>query len=194
MKPSPARHHASKHDAVFRAAKTVFIQRGFDGASMDEVAALAGTTKATVYAHAGSKADLFRLVVREAVELSAEKIEPVDRALPPQQSLCKFLARFVEISCWQGSVGLQRTVMIEERVIAAAIETLAAYLEETGCARPPETAAALLEAATGQRRFATLLGTRPALPLPPAPGIIQPGAMDEAISFAVERFLGNSTP
>ncbi len=106
-----ARHGGSKHEAVFRAAKAVFIQRGYDAASMDEIAALAGTTKATVYAHAGSKAALFRATLREAVELSAGKIQPPDTALDARTAIELFLARFVEIACWQGSVGLQRTAL-----------------------------------------------------------------------------------
>jgi TetR/AcrR family transcriptional repressor of mexJK operon len=198
-----SRHHGSKHEAVFRAAKAVFVQQGYDGASMDEVAALAGATKATVYSHAGSKAELFRLVVREAVHLSAEKIEPPDRELALDAALERFLARFIEISCWEGSVGLQRTVMstldrfpehgglIDGNVVGRAVSLLAAFLEERGLESPREAAAALIGAATGQRRFATLLGVQPALPFPPLNGQIQDGAMDEAIRYAVAQVVSS---
>jgi AcrR family transcriptional regulator len=206
MKAAAARHHSSKHDAVFQAAKAVFILRGYDAASMDEVAALAGATKATVYAHAGSKAELFRQVVREAVQLSAQKIEAPDDDLPARAALERFLARFIEISCWQGSAGLQRTVlstldrfpehgnMIHEQILAKAVGTLAVYLQKRGHACHSEEAAALIEAATGQRRYATLLGVLPALPHPPVPGMIQDGAMDEAIGHAVDWFLALQRP
>ena len=201
-----ARHGGSKHEAVFRAAKAVFIERGYDAASMDEIAALAGTTKATVYAHAGSKAALFRSTLREAVELSAAKIVPPDAALEPRTAIELFLARFVEIACWHGSVGLQRTAlaaldrfpehgaMIMEQVVDKATAALATYLEQCGIRQAAEMAAVLIEAATGRRRFATLMGMVSPLPAPPVAGRIQEGAMDEAIRFAVSTFLLGNAP
>lgn len=201
-----ARHGGSKHEAVFRAAKAVFIQRGYDAASMDEIAALAGTTKATVYAHAGSKAALFRATLREAVELSAGKIQPPDAAHDARTAIELFLARFVEIACWQGSVGLQRTAlaaldrfpehgaMIMEQVVVPATDALAYYLEQRGIEHHREKAAMLIEAATGRRRFATLMGMVAPLAAPPVVGRVQEGAMDEAIRFAVSSFLRANAP
>lgn len=47
------------HAAVLDAAEQVFLRDGYVGASMDEVARLAGASKQTVYKHFGSKERLF---------------------------------------------------------------------------------------------------------------------------------------
>lgn len=47
------------HAAVLAAAEEVFLRDGYVGASMDEVARLAGASKQTVYKHFGSKQQLF---------------------------------------------------------------------------------------------------------------------------------------
>jgi AcrR family transcriptional regulator len=50
-------------DAMLDAAETVFAKKGFGGASMEEIAAEAGFSRATVYARFGSKEDLLRAVL-----------------------------------------------------------------------------------------------------------------------------------
>ncbi|MDE2508625.1 MAG: helix-turn-helix transcriptional regulator, partial [Planctomycetota bacterium] len=52
-----------RRDRIVWAAKRVFLELGLDAASMDDVAARAGTTKPTVYAHFKSKDELFSAVV-----------------------------------------------------------------------------------------------------------------------------------
>jgi TetR/AcrR family transcriptional regulator, mexJK operon transcriptional repressor len=47
------------HAAVLDAAEQVFLRDGYVGASMDEVAKVAGASKQTVYKHFGSKERLF---------------------------------------------------------------------------------------------------------------------------------------
>ena len=49
--------------AIVEAAAVCFAARGFDGCSIDEVAAEAGVTKPTVYAHFGSKEGLCEALV-----------------------------------------------------------------------------------------------------------------------------------
>jgi TetR/AcrR family transcriptional regulator, mexJK operon transcriptional repressor len=195
------RRASSKHESVFRAAKAVFISQGYEGTSMDDVARVAGTTKATVYAHAGSKEELFRLVVEEAVALSEEKIEPVRDDLQEAEALRLHLARFVEIACWAGSVGLQRTIigtlaifpeygpLIEERVVSRVRSEMARWLDARGVEDADRAAQRLMDAATAARRFRTLYGVEPPLPAAPVKGQIQPGAMDDAIAAAVRAFL-----
>jgi len=59
---------AEKADAILEAASLQFVTHGFDGTSMDTVAAQAGVSKQTVYSHFGSKDELFVAVVRGKVE------------------------------------------------------------------------------------------------------------------------------
>ncbi len=50
------------------AAARVFSAKGFEGASVDDVATEAGYTKGAVYAHFGSKRDLFLAVARSVLD------------------------------------------------------------------------------------------------------------------------------
>lgn len=54
-----------KRAAILEAAKRLFPQHGFEGTSMDAVAAEAGVSKLTVYSHFGDKDSLFREALRE---------------------------------------------------------------------------------------------------------------------------------
>lgn len=49
----------SKRAAILEAAKRMFVAQGFDGVSMDAIAAEAGVSKLTVYSHFGDKHTLF---------------------------------------------------------------------------------------------------------------------------------------
>ena len=54
-----------KRAAILHAAKQLFPENGFDGTSMDMIAALAGVSKLTVYSHFTDKESLFGEAVRE---------------------------------------------------------------------------------------------------------------------------------
>jgi len=71
---------ASKNTAIVNAASRLFLEKGFDGASMDEVARRAGVSKQTVYSHFSSKESLFSESIHAAIakyypSLAIEKIE-----------------------------------------------------------------------------------------------------------------------
>lgn len=63
----------SKRAAILDAASKMFTQAGFEGTSMDQIAAEAGVSKLTVYSHFGDKEALFA----EAIKTYCE------RHLPP---------------------------------------------------------------------------------------------------------------
>ncbi|MEG3192415.1 TetR/AcrR family transcriptional regulator [Lysobacter sp. D1-1-M9] len=58
----------AKRAAILDAAKSMFTQYGFGGASMDQIAAEAGVSKLTVYSHFGDKETLFAAAVRAYCE------------------------------------------------------------------------------------------------------------------------------
>ncbi len=68
-----------KRAAILEAAKQMFTQGGFDGASMDQIAAAAGVSKLTVYSHYGDKEALFVAVVKSHCEqqLPSSLFEPM---------------------------------------------------------------------------------------------------------------------
>lgn len=57
-----------KHKRILAAAREVFIQHGFQAASMDLVAAVAGVSKVTIYSKFGSKQELFSAIVDDICE------------------------------------------------------------------------------------------------------------------------------
>ena len=57
-----------KGTSILDAAKRLFTTHGFDGASMDQIAAEAGVSKLTVYSHFGDKETLFAAAVKSFCE------------------------------------------------------------------------------------------------------------------------------
>ncbi|MGI8561307.1 MAG: TetR/AcrR family transcriptional regulator [Luteimonas sp.] len=58
----------TKRAAILEAAQRMFTAHGYDGASMDQIAAGAGVSKLTVYSHFGDKDALFTEAVRAVCE------------------------------------------------------------------------------------------------------------------------------
>ncbi len=56
-----------KNHAILEAASDLFLEKGFDGTSMDGVARRAGVSKQTVYSHFSSKEQLFSEAVNAAI-------------------------------------------------------------------------------------------------------------------------------
>ncbi|WP_290805668.1 TetR/AcrR family transcriptional regulator [Herbiconiux sp.] len=78
----------TKRDAILEAAVELLLAKGFGGTSMDAVAAKAGVSKTTVYAHFADKDKLFRAVMAHASSMlvpnvseaiSGEVSDPVER-------------------------------------------------------------------------------------------------------------------
>ena len=59
----PRTRSERKHAAIVAAATSVFLDRGYHGASMDELARVAAVSKQTVYKHFASKKTLFEQVM-----------------------------------------------------------------------------------------------------------------------------------
>lgn len=57
-----------KRQRILNAAKQLFLQHGYHGSSMNQIALEAGVTKLTVYNHFQDKATLFSCAVEETCE------------------------------------------------------------------------------------------------------------------------------
>ena len=64
---------ARKRTAILSAAKDIFLEQGFEGASMESIAAAADVSIMTLYRHAESKDDLFAAVIASACDPSDEE-------------------------------------------------------------------------------------------------------------------------
>src|ERR1700728_3407945 len=88
------RRRQQTRDVLLQAAAQVFAERGFHGASLDEVAAAAGFTKGAVYSNFKSKDDLFLALLEASY---ARELEEIHRTIegsevPPQERLSDFVS------------------------------------------------------------------------------------------------------
>ena len=65
-------------------ARTVFLEKGFDAASMGEIARQAGVSKGTLYVYFESKEELFEAIFEEESRAQAEQVFALDHT----QSRC----------------------------------------------------------------------------------------------------------
>jgi AcrR family transcriptional regulator len=170
-----------RRERILWAAKRVMLEKGLDEASMDDVAACAGTTKPTVYAHFKSKDELFSAVVAYIKGLFLGKLRSPDvYAAEPVEAVALFCGRFLELVCWRDAVGFQRVALaaaarspaiaraVYDTVFAEACRVLAAYLRTRKLTRSPEQhAEMLLAAATGGPLIRHLYGVDDPCPDPP---------------------------
>lgn len=110
-----ARRGDELRDHILQAAKQVFLEMGFERASMDEVARRAETSKRSLYAHYESKEKLLLAVVEYVRELHLTRLEePATYAEDPVDALTMFCARYVENTIYrQQSVQLMRLLTSE---------------------------------------------------------------------------------
>ena len=82
-------------ESLLRAATAVFARDGYAAATVESIAAEAGTTKPTLYARFGSKADLYEAAVEhEAAAIRAQLFAAYDRA--SDLSLVEFVREAVD--------------------------------------------------------------------------------------------------
>jgi TetR/AcrR family transcriptional regulator, mexJK operon transcriptional repressor len=103
-----------KAESILAAAKRAFLAAGFGAVSMDTIAREAGVSKATVYAHFGSKEELFGAVIERECEqyfdrFSAGELDPRD----VRASLMILGRRFLELILSPDAIALHRIILGE---------------------------------------------------------------------------------
>lgn len=77
-----------KYNQVLEGARAVFVAMGYERASVDEIARVAGVSKATLYSYFPEKRLLFTEVYRtEILRLADSAVELTDSSLPPERAL-----------------------------------------------------------------------------------------------------------
>lgn len=79
-RPSHRERKPYNLDALLDVAVRVFLERGYDGSSLDQVARAAGITKASIYYHARGKEDLLLRGVGRAFDAMFELVADADKA------------------------------------------------------------------------------------------------------------------
>ncbi|MBS0381741.1 MAG: TetR/AcrR family transcriptional regulator [Proteobacteria bacterium] len=105
-----------KRAAILAAAKRLFPQQGFEGTSMDAVAADAGVSKLTVYSHFGSKEALFIETVRcKCGDLLPLTLFKVDVKAPIRGQLLGVARAFFGLMMSDEALGMHRTLVASSR-------------------------------------------------------------------------------
>jgi AcrR family transcriptional regulator len=132
---------SSKRRQILDGAHKVFMDLGFDGASMGEIARAAGVSKGTLYVYFADKSALFEAIVEEEVLEQGKLAFNFDEERDVATTLMEFGQALIQLLCRPGGGSSTRTVMaIAERmpevgrrfyhnVIAHTIDRLADYLE-----------------------------------------------------------------
>ena len=116
----PTREEAERRDArLLDVATNLFMERGFDGTSIDAVAEAAGVSKPTVCAHYHDKRDLFAAVLRSRIR---RWLAPLSAAAEAQASEARpksITTTLHELSCHLLGHALAPEAATLQRVLAA---------------------------------------------------------------------------
>jgi len=131
---------SSKRRQILDGARKVFMDLGFDGASMNEIARSAGVSKGTLYVYFADKNRLFEAIVEQEAFEQGKMVFNLDPARDAETTLREFGRSYMELLCGPGGGSWIRTVMaISERmpdvgrryyanVLEKAVNRLADYL------------------------------------------------------------------
>ena len=60
---------------IFNTAVKVFSEKGYDNASIEEITAIAGVAKGSLYYHFSKKEDIFDMLIEEGLKLLRNNVE-----------------------------------------------------------------------------------------------------------------------
>jgi AcrR family transcriptional regulator len=132
---------STKRRQILDGARKVFMDLGFDGASMGEIARAAGVSKGTLYVYFADKNRLFEAIVQQETLEYAKMSFNFDPERDVPVTLRDFGQAYIQLMCRPGGGSAIRTVMsIAERmpdvgrryyenVLEKTINSLARYLE-----------------------------------------------------------------
>src|ERR1700676_2551 len=132
---------SAKRRQILDGARAVFMDLGFDGASMGVIARAAGVSKGTLYVYFADKNRLFEAIVAQESLEPSKAVFNFDPERDVTVTLREFGQAYIQLLCRPGGGSAIRTVMaIAERmpdvgrrfyedVLEKTIGRLAAYLE-----------------------------------------------------------------
>ncbi len=116
------RNTSKKRDDILKAAMRAFREEGFESASMDRIAELAGASKRTVYNYFPSKKELFSAVLDVFVK---RMISLSDIPYDPNRSIKEQLSDFIDAELslfgsteWLGLMKVLISVFIRDPLLA----------------------------------------------------------------------------
>ena len=128
-----SRRGTELREHILLAAKDVFLEMGFERASMDVVASRAATSKRSLYAHFETKDKLFLAVVELVRVLYLGRIKTPDQySSDPQEAIALFCGRFLQMLMWEPILRTCRMGIAEAgRLPEASARYYDTFFEET---------------------------------------------------------------
>ena len=163
-------------DRLLTAAAAAFAARGYDGATVEEIAASARINKAMVYYHFHDKTALYRAILVDVFQGVAQAVAPATTAGAPDDQLRAFIRGVAESTATQPhfpSMWLREIADGGRHLDATVVAEMGRVLK---------TLASILEAGRVAGVF------RPAHPLVTQMGIVAPLLMFSATAEARARF------
>jgi TetR/AcrR family transcriptional regulator, mexJK operon transcriptional repressor len=136
----PTSLNPSKREQILAGARTCFFDHGYQGASMNEIAAAAGVSKGTLYAHYADKQSLFAAVIAFECSDIAERNFVFDPHATLADSLRNLGRGLLHAILMPNAMGVFRTVVSE----AHRDPTLGAVFWDSGPRSGARSLAALL--------------------------------------------------
>jgi AcrR family transcriptional regulator len=114
----PAGQDPAKRKQIIDGARRVFIEMGFDAASMNDITRAAGVSKGTIYVYVASKEELFEaLIEEERRAIFSDLYEALERGEGIRDTLIRFGTALAAKITSDKVVHAQRTVIgIAERI------------------------------------------------------------------------------
>jgi AcrR family transcriptional regulator len=126
---SPAAEDSAKRRQIVQGAREMFLARGFDAASMSDIARAAGVSKGTLYVYFENKEQLFQAIVREECEVQAEAAFDLDhRNHDVEAVLSRLGSAYLGFICSAEKASALRTVI----AIADRMPEIGRVFYETG--------------------------------------------------------------
>jgi len=157
MRPRPVKPALTrseyKHRAIQQAGTEIFLDLGYDAATMDHIAAKAGVSKQTVYNHFQNKDGLFKATIADLTSalMAPLVVRDLDSATP-ERRLRALAEDFLALMLRPSSLALYRLIVAE----SARFPELAAEIYAVGAGRMLATLADYLswETRNGRLRVA----------------------------------------
>src|SRR5580692_11750821 len=109
---APAEDESAKRRQIIDGARAVFLAKGFDAASMNDIARAAGVSKGTLYVYFKHKEELFEAIVEQECDAQAEGIFDLDPNDHDVEAVLKRLGvAYVKFLCRPEKAQAIRTVI-----------------------------------------------------------------------------------
>ena len=129
--PQTAEDNAKRRQ-IIEGAREAFLEQGFDAASMNDIARIAGVSKGTLYVYFQNKEQLFEAICSEECKSQAESLFNFDRDdRDVEGTLTRIGIDFVTLVCRPEKASSARTVI----AIAERMPEIGRAYYETGPAR-----------------------------------------------------------